>query len=203
MLGLHLHDVLVLKLRDHRLTHTLAPSIPHEVSNVERCAGNLAEPFCRFIAAGTLVGNMIAKRFRPAARPAGATPWFLAVELEDLWRRQSAMFRSLSMGISPLRAHATLLRQLETDLFKKVGLALANFDVLAQPGNPCSSRPSSRREKSVRRKLTLGLVNVGFIGSNWRASTAWESVSPASPEWFRSASIDAGSDTFHGGRAIT
>jgi DNA-binding MarR family transcriptional regulator len=31
-----------------------------------------------------------------------------------------------------LRAHATLLRQLETDLEKKTGLALADFDVLAQ-----------------------------------------------------------------------
>src|SRR5467141_4937366 len=31
-----------------------------------------------------------------------------------------------------LRAHATLLRQLETDLVKETGLALADFDVLAQ-----------------------------------------------------------------------
>lgn len=31
-----------------------------------------------------------------------------------------------------LRAHATLLRQLETDLEKETGLALADFDVLAQ-----------------------------------------------------------------------
>src|SRR4030081_1478023 len=31
-----------------------------------------------------------------------------------------------------LRAHATLLRQLETDLETKTGLALADFDVLAQ-----------------------------------------------------------------------
>jgi len=31
-----------------------------------------------------------------------------------------------------LRAHATLLRQLETDLESKTGLALADFDVLAQ-----------------------------------------------------------------------
>ena len=31
-----------------------------------------------------------------------------------------------------LRSHATLLRQLETDLESKTGLALADFDVLAQ-----------------------------------------------------------------------
>jgi len=31
-----------------------------------------------------------------------------------------------------LRAHATLMRQLETDLKQKTGLALADFDVLAQ-----------------------------------------------------------------------
>jgi DNA-binding MarR family transcriptional regulator len=31
-----------------------------------------------------------------------------------------------------LRAHATLMRQLETDLESKTGLALADFDVLAQ-----------------------------------------------------------------------
>jgi DNA-binding MarR family transcriptional regulator len=31
-----------------------------------------------------------------------------------------------------LRAHATLMRQLETDLERKTGLALADFDVLAQ-----------------------------------------------------------------------
>src|SRR5213082_582514 len=41
-------------------------------------------------------------------------------------RRGLAAWRSL------LRAHATLLRRLDTDLEKKTGLALADFDVLAQ-----------------------------------------------------------------------
>src|SRR5437867_12121473 len=41
-------------------------------------------------------------------------------------RRGLAAWRSL------LRAHATLLRRLDTDLDKKTGLALADFDVLAQ-----------------------------------------------------------------------
>src|SRR6266550_8054822 len=40
--------------------------------------------------------------------------------------------RGLEAWRSLLRAHATLLRQLETDLERDTGLALADFDVLAQ-----------------------------------------------------------------------
>src|SRR5882762_3657206 len=40
--------------------------------------------------------------------------------------------RGLQAWDALLRAHATLLRQLETDLESKAGLALADFDVLAQ-----------------------------------------------------------------------
>src|SRR3989441_3361688 len=40
--------------------------------------------------------------------------------------------RGLEAWRSLLRAHATLLRQLETDLERQTGLALADFDVLAQ-----------------------------------------------------------------------
>ena len=40
--------------------------------------------------------------------------------------------RGLQAWQALLRAHATLLRQLETDLESKTGLALADFDVLAQ-----------------------------------------------------------------------
>jgi DNA-binding MarR family transcriptional regulator len=40
--------------------------------------------------------------------------------------------RGLDAWGSLLRAHATLLRQLETDLERETGLALADFDVLAQ-----------------------------------------------------------------------
>ncbi len=40
--------------------------------------------------------------------------------------------RGLEAWRSLLRAHATLLRQLEADLEKKTGLPLADFDVLAQ-----------------------------------------------------------------------
>jgi DNA-binding MarR family transcriptional regulator len=40
--------------------------------------------------------------------------------------------RGLEAWTSLLRAHATLMRQLETDLERETGLALADFDVLAQ-----------------------------------------------------------------------
>lgn len=40
--------------------------------------------------------------------------------------------RGLSAWRSLLRAHATLMRQLETDLEEETGLALADFDVLGQ-----------------------------------------------------------------------
>src|SRR5438874_3922621 len=40
--------------------------------------------------------------------------------------------RGLQAWDALLRAHATLLRQLETDLESKTGVALADFDVLAQ-----------------------------------------------------------------------
>src|SRR5881296_1991566 len=40
--------------------------------------------------------------------------------------------RGLEAWRTLLRAHATLMRQLDTDLEKKTGLALADFDVLAQ-----------------------------------------------------------------------
>jgi DNA-binding MarR family transcriptional regulator len=44
----------------------------------------------------------------------------------ELREQTAGAWRSL------LRAHATLIRQLETDLKKETGLALADFDVLAQ-----------------------------------------------------------------------
>ncbi len=40
--------------------------------------------------------------------------------------------RGLEAWSALLRAHATLMRRLETDLEKETGLALADFDVLAQ-----------------------------------------------------------------------
>jgi DNA-binding MarR family transcriptional regulator len=52
--------------------------------------------------------------------------------LDRLVAKQLPGGRGLDAWRSLLRAHATLLRRLETDLEKETGLALADFDVLAQ-----------------------------------------------------------------------
>lgn len=56
----------------------------------------------------------------------------VAATLDRLVRDALPDRRGLAAWSSLLRAHATLLRQLETDLEKETGLALADFDVLAQ-----------------------------------------------------------------------
>ena len=58
---------------------------------------------------------------------AGLLDRLVAKELPD--RRGHEAWNSL------LRAHATLMRRLETDLAQATGLALADFDVLAQLAN--------------------------------------------------------------------
>jgi DNA-binding MarR family transcriptional regulator len=55
----------------------------------------------------------------------------LARLLDRLVANQPAR-RGLGAWRSLLQAHATLVRQLETDLYRKTGLTLADFDVLAQ-----------------------------------------------------------------------
>jgi DNA-binding MarR family transcriptional regulator len=52
--------------------------------------------------------------------------------LERLVIKELPGGRGLGAWQALLRAHATLLRQLERDLEKETGLALADFDVLAQ-----------------------------------------------------------------------
>jgi DNA-binding MarR family transcriptional regulator len=52
--------------------------------------------------------------------------------LDRLVAEQLPGRRGLDAWTALLRAHATLVRQLETDLEKETGLALADFDVLAQ-----------------------------------------------------------------------
>ena len=51
---------------------------------------------------------------------------------DRLMARELPGRRGLEAWRSLLRAHATLMRQLDTDLEKKTGLALADFDVLGQ-----------------------------------------------------------------------
>src|SRR5438034_5201887 len=67
--------------------------------------------------------------------------------------------RGLAAWQALLRSHATLMRQLERDLAKETGLALADFDVLAQLAG--SSSYSSR-------DWTIG--NSRFLKVHWRRS---------------------------------
>src|SRR5437899_612002 len=55
-----------------------------------------------------------------------------AAALDRILAREVPGGRGLKAWDALLRAHATLMRQLETDLERKTGLALADFDVLAQ-----------------------------------------------------------------------
>jgi len=55
-----------------------------------------------------------------------------AARFDRIVAREVPGGRGLRAWDALLRAHATLLRQLETDLEEKTGLALADFDVLAQ-----------------------------------------------------------------------
>ena len=55
-----------------------------------------------------------------------------AAHIDRILEREVPGGRGLRAWDALLRAHATLLRQLETDLESKTGLALADFDVLAQ-----------------------------------------------------------------------
>jgi DNA-binding MarR family transcriptional regulator len=55
-----------------------------------------------------------------------------AALLDRLVGRELPGRRGLEAWTSLLRAHATLMRQLESDLARETGLALADFDVLAQ-----------------------------------------------------------------------
>jgi DNA-binding MarR family transcriptional regulator len=60
------------------------------------------------------------------SRPNAAGP------LAELIEKELPGGRGLEAWQALLRSHATLLRQLEKDLEKETGLALADFDVLAQ-----------------------------------------------------------------------
>jgi DNA-binding MarR family transcriptional regulator len=55
-----------------------------------------------------------------------------AARFDRILAREVPGGRGLHAWNALLRAHATLLRQLETDLESETGLALADFDVLAQ-----------------------------------------------------------------------
>src|SRR5438270_11254388 len=56
----------------------------------------------------------------------------VAAHFDRILAREVPGMRGMHAWDALLRSHATLLRQLETDLESKAGLALADFDVLAQ-----------------------------------------------------------------------
>src|SRR5437588_5594522 len=87
--------------------------------------------------------------------------------------------RGLEAWRSLLRAHATLLHQLEADLEKKTGLPLADFDVLAQLAlaggelrmTDLAARALISRSGMTRRVARLvdeGLVRRGTAGTDGR-----------------------------------
>jgi DNA-binding MarR family transcriptional regulator len=87
--------------------------------------------------------------------------------------------RGLDAWASLLRAHATLMRQLETDLERETGLALADFDVLAQLANAggelrmteLAARALISRSGMTRRVSRLvdeGLVRRASVGTDAR-----------------------------------
>jgi DNA-binding MarR family transcriptional regulator len=55
-----------------------------------------------------------------------------AAHFNRIVAKEVPSMRGLDAWSALLRAHATLMRQLESDLESKTGLALADFDVLAQ-----------------------------------------------------------------------
>jgi DNA-binding MarR family transcriptional regulator len=102
---------------------------------------------------------------------AGLVNRLVAAELPD--------GRGLEAWRSLLRAHATLLRQLETDLEAETGLALADFDVLAQLAHAggelrmteLAARALISRSGMTRRVARLvddGLVRRANVGADAR-----------------------------------
>src|SRR2546428_13625979 len=82
--------------------------------------------------------------------------------------------RGLEAWRSLLRAHATLMRQLETDLEKKTGMALADFDVLAQlalAGGELRMTDLAARALISRSGMTRRVARVGDGGLGRRAHT--------------------------------
>ena len=94
--------------------------------------------------------------------------------------------RGLQAWDALLRAHATLMRQLETDLERKTGLALADFDVLAQLASAggalrmteLADRALISRSGMTRRSVGL-FVKAWFVAPPPMATrVAWWSCSP-------------------------
>jgi DNA-binding MarR family transcriptional regulator len=104
----------------------------------------------------------------------------IAGAVDRLTRSQLPGGRGLGAWRSLLRSHATLIRQLETDLEEQTGLALADYDVLAQLAigggelrmTELANRALISRSGMTRRVARLvqeGLVRRGEASADGRA----------------------------------
>src|SRR3982074_2088151 len=102
-----------------------------------------------------------------------------AAHFDRIVAREVPGRRGLQAWDALLRAHATLLRQLEADLESKTGLALADFDVLAQLAMAGGSLrmaeladraliSRSGMTRRVSRLLHDGLVSRAHVGADGR-----------------------------------
>jgi DNA-binding MarR family transcriptional regulator len=97
----------------------------------------------------------------------------LATHLDRLLAKAAPGGRGLAAWAAFLRAHATLLRRLETDLERETGLALADFDVLAQlAGAGGSLRMTELADRALisRSGMTRRVVRLVGAGLVSRAS---------------------------------
>jgi DNA-binding MarR family transcriptional regulator len=102
-----------------------------------------------------------------------------AAHFDRIVAREVPGRRGLQAWGALLRAHATLLRQLETDLENKTGLALPDFDVLAQLALAGGSLPTteladrahiscSGMTRRVARLVHEGLVRRAHVDADAR-----------------------------------
>jgi DNA-binding MarR family transcriptional regulator len=97
---------------------------------------------------------------------AGLLDRIVEIELPD--RRGVGAWRAL------LQAHATLVRQLATDLVQQTGLTLGDFDVLAQlaaAGGELRMTDLAARAYSSRSGMTRRIDRLVEEGLVWRANT--------------------------------
>jgi DNA-binding MarR family transcriptional regulator len=93
--------------------------------------------------------------------------------LDHLVAKEIPSRRGLEAWSALLRAHATLVRQLETDLKKETDLALADFDVLAQlavAGGQLRMTELADRALISRSGMTRRVTNLVDAGLVARAS---------------------------------
>jgi DNA-binding MarR family transcriptional regulator len=103
----------------------------------------------------------------------------LSGHIEQLVANELPEGRTIGAWLSMLQAHASLVRQLETDLERETGLSLADFDVLAQLARAggelrmteLANRALISRSGMTRRVARLvdeGLVRRGDAGADGR-----------------------------------